>query len=280
MQVSALMTERLTKHVGAEVVGVDVDRLLSDDSLPGQILAALEKHGVLVFPKLSPDPKTQVAVCQRLGEVDFEVGQEVGIMRVSLDPTKSPSALYLRGTFEWHIDGVTLPAGRYPQAATVITAVALADRGGQTEFASTYGAYEALTPGDKERLGRVRVVHTGAAIARRVTPFPTPEQEALWAERRPREQPLVWRHRSGRRSLVIGSTTDHVVGMDKDAGRVLLDDLLDRSTTTERVYQHEWSVGDTVIWDNRGVLHRVERYDDHSGREMIRTSLLGNEPIE
>ena len=38
----------------------------------------------------------------------------------------------------------------------------------------------------------------------------------------------MWQHRSGRRSLVLGATTDHVVGMDPDEGRALLDDLLDR----------------------------------------------------
>ena len=67
----------------------------------------------------------------------------------------------------------------------------------------------------------------------------------------------MWTHRSGRRSLVLGATTDHVVGMDPDEGRALLDDLLARSTTPDRVYRHEWAVGDMVIWDNRGVLHRA-----------------------
>ena len=67
----------------------------------------------------------------------------------------------------------------------------------------------------------------------------------------------MWTHASGRRSLVLGATTDHVVGMDRDEGRALLDDLLARSTTPERVYRHEWPVGDMVIWDNRGVLHRA-----------------------
>jgi alpha-ketoglutarate-dependent taurine dioxygenase len=91
---------------------------------------------------------------------------------------------------------------------------------------------------------------------------------------------LIWTHKSGRRSLVIGATTDHVVGMSRDEGRALLDGLLHRATRPERVYRHEWSVGDTVIWDNRGVLHRVEPYDLTSPREMLRTTLLGDEPIQ
>jgi alpha-ketoglutarate-dependent taurine dioxygenase len=277
---STLTLNRLTDAVGAEVVGIDADRLLHDDTLPGQFLAALEENGVLVFPRLGPDPAAQVALCERLGRVDLQTGQEPGIMRVSLDPSKSASAEYLRGTFNWHIDGCTLPPGRYPAAATVLTAVTVADHGGQTEFASTYGAYESLDAHEKDRYGRVRVLHTVAATQRRMVADPTPEQEAGWAGLPGREHPLVWRHVSGRRSLVIGATADHVVGMDVAAGRALLDELLERSTTPERVYRHEWSVGDTVIWDNRGVLHRVEPYDDASGREMIRTSLEGDEPIQ
>jgi alpha-ketoglutarate-dependent taurine dioxygenase len=79
---------------------------------------------------------------------------------------------------------------------------------------------------------------------------------------------------------VLGATTEKVVGMDPVAGRTLLDNLLERATTSEHLCRYEWSVGDTAIWDNRGVLHRVEPYDSDSPREMLRTSLLGDEPIE
>jgi alpha-ketoglutarate-dependent taurine dioxygenase len=279
---STVTLTKLTEQVGAEIVGLDVDRVLHDDSLPAYILAALDDHGVLVFPKLHLDPESQSAMCQRLGEVDFSVGSGnvPGIMLVTLDPSKSRSAEYLRGTFSWHIDGCTLPEGHHPQAATVLSAVALADHGGETEFASTYGAYDSLTSGEKELYAELRVRHTIRATQRLVTPNPTPAQEASWEGGLVREHPLVWRHRSGRNSLVIGATAESVVGMDAAAGRELLDDILERSTAPNAVYRHNWSLGDTVIWDNRGVVHRVEPYDSSSPREMIRTSLLGNEPIE
>jgi len=103
---------------------------------------------------------------------------------------------------------------------------------------------------------------------------------AAWQMRKPSEHPLVWTHRDGRRSLVLGASTDHVVGMGRDDGRDLLDSLLARSTAPDRVYRHEWSVGDTVMWDNRGVLHRALPYEPTSPREMFRTTVLGDEPIE
>ena len=164
--------------------------------------------------------------------------------------------------------------------ATVLSARAVADSGGETEFASTYTAYDELTDEEKERVGHLRVAHTLEASQRRVTPDPTEKQVAMWRSRPPHVHPLVWTHRTGRRSLVIGASTDHVEGMDVDEGRALLEDLLDRATTTDRVYRHTWSVGDTVIWDNRGVLHRVEPYAMDSPHEMLRTTVLGDEPIQ
>jgi alpha-ketoglutarate-dependent taurine dioxygenase len=280
--VAVITTRRVADTIGAEVEGVDADRLMSDEAVAGAVLDALEANGVLVFRDLHLEPETQVAFCRKLGEVDTSSGHhEVeGIYRVTLDTSKNPSADYLRGTFEWHIDGCTPRGDEYPQMATVLTAQAVAETGGETEFASTYAAYGELDDGEKERLLPLRVLHSLEASQRMVTPDPTPEQVAGWRRQRTREHPLVWTHRSGRRSLVIGATADHVVGMDPPESRALLDDLVLRATTPDRVYRHTWSVGDTVIWDNRGVMHRAAPYDATSPREMLRTTVLGDEPIQ
>ena len=90
----------------------------------------------------------------------------------------------------------------------------------------------------------------------------------------------MWTHRRGRKSLVLGATTDHIVGMDRDEGRALLDDLLARATTPDRVVPPQWQLGDVVIWDNRGVLHRACPYDPTSARDMHRTTFAGDEPIQ
>jgi alpha-ketoglutarate-dependent taurine dioxygenase len=279
---TTMTTERLSDSVGAEVVGLDVDRLLSDDALPEQILAALDANGVLVFRDLHLGPEDQVAVCRRLGRVEAFPGHHPvdGIYVVTLDTAKNPLADYLRGTFDWHIDGCTPASDEYPEMATVLSAHAVAERGDETEIASTYAAYEALDQAERERFGALRVVHSLEASQRLANPDPSEKQVAAWRSRPTREHPLVWRHRSGRRSLVLGASTDHVVGMDPASGRALLDGLLARSTSPDRIYRHVWSVGDTVIWDNRGVVHRATPYDSDSPREMWRTTLLGDEPIE
>ena len=272
-----LATKRLTPTVGAVVHGVDRDRLRDDDSLPGWTLDALESYGVLVFRGIDFDDLSQVAFSRKLGTVEkLGTGELPEIFRVTLDPKRNPLAQYLKGTFDWHIDGCT---DDVPIMATMLSARAIADSGGETEFASSYQAYEDLSEEEQKRCESLRVVHTIEATQRRINPDPTPEEVDMWRKRPAREHPLVWTHRSGRKSLVLGATTDHVVGMPRAEGRALLDDLLDRATTPERVYRHHWEVGDVVIWDNRGVLHRALRYDSSSPREMHRTTFAGDEPI-
>jgi alpha-ketoglutarate-dependent taurine dioxygenase len=268
--------------VGAEVLGVDAAQLADDAHLTASLADALEAFGVLVFRGLHMAPEQQVSFCRHLGEIDCSNGNhEVeGIYRVSLDRKTNRSASYLLGTFAWHIDGCTPDGDECPQMATVLTAKVVAAQGGETEFASSYGAYEDLTEDERARCSTLRVVHSLEASQRRVRSDPTPKQLAAWRSRPSHEHPLVWTHRSGRRSLLIGASADHVVGMDPGAGHALLEELLVRATAPERVYRHEWSVGDTVIWDNRGVLHRAAAYDPSSGREMLRTTILGVEPIK
>ena len=271
--------EKLAATVGAEVVGADRDLLLHDPSMPDWTLEALDANGVLVFRGLHLDDETQVAFSKRLGRVEtFHMDDQLPeIFRVTLDPEKNPSAQYLKGTFYWHIDGMTEDV---PILATLLSAHAVAGEGGGTEFASTYQAYDDLSDDELEHLSSIRVVHTIEAAQRTFNPDPSPEEVEMWRKRPAKEHPLVWQHDSGRRSLVLGATADHVAGMDVDEGRALLADLLARATGPDRVYRHEWEVGDLVIWDNTGVLHRALPYDPTSPRDMHRTTLYGKEAVK
>ncbi|ORV63091.1 taurine catabolism dioxygenase TauD [Mycobacterium europaeum] len=277
-----LTINKLTASVGAEVTGLDPARLASGDPVGQAILDALEDNGVLVLRGLHLDPDIQVDFCRLLGEVDHSADGHhpvAGIYPISLNPAKNSSAEILKATFDWHIDGCTPLGDECPQKATVLSAVQVAEWGGETEFANSYAAYDELTAEEKDRFGALRVVHSLEASQRRVHPDPTPEQLARWRSRRTHEHPLVWTHRSGRKSLVLGASADYVVGMDLEEGRTLLEALLARATGADKVYSHHWAVGDTVIWDNRGVLHRAAPYDPTSQREMLRTTVLGDEPI-
>jgi len=275
---ATLTIGKLTSAVGAEVPELDAERLVEDPAVPHAVLDALEAHGVLVFRGVHIDDAHQVAFSKRLGRVEmFGKGQLPEIFRVSLDPAKNKAAAYLRGTFDWHIDGCT---DDIPIMATILSAHAVADSGGETEFASSYTAFDQLDDDEKARVLQYKVVHTFEAAQRLANSDPSPEELAVWRSRPAKVHPLVWTHRSGRRSLVMGATADHIESMDLHEGRALLDELLERATAPELVYRHDWNVGDLVIWDNRGVLHRALPYDAGSARDMHRTTLHGDEAIQ
>lgn len=276
---TTITLEKLSPTVGAEVLGVTAEDLL-DEAFAEQVLAALDEHGVLVFRGLHLDDSTQVAFSKLLGDVvilGHPEGENPEIFRVTLDPEKNPAANYLRGTFDWHIDGMTEDV---PIMATILSAHDVAATGGETEFASTYAAYDALTDEQQEAYLATRVVHSILATQRLVNPDLTDDEVAFLRKRPAKEHPLVWTHLSGRRSLVLGATTERVVGMDDRDGRAFLDDLLDQATAPDRVYRHDWAVGDLVIWDNTGVLHRALPYDPSSARDMHRTTLYGKEAVQ
>ena len=164
-------TKPLSDSVGAEVLDVDRDRLLHDDALADECLELLDRHGVLVFRELHLDDETQVAFSRRLGPVERVGRRDDGaeIFRVTLDPAKNPAADYLKGTFDWHIDGMT---DDIPIMATVLSAHEVAAKGGDTEFASTYAAYEdALRRGEGAGAG-----HAGGALVPRRPEALAPER--------------------------------------------------------------------------------------------------------
>lgn len=239
-----------------------------------EIRELLELRGILVFPQINLSDEEQLKFSRTIGEI-VELGEK-GIYKVTLDSKITPTAEYLRGTVLWHIDGFS---DDLPARGSILSARKLSAVGGQTEFANTYAAYDDLPNERKRAFDKLKVVHTMEATQRDVFPNPSPQMRAAWASYPPKIHPLVWTHRSGRKSLVLGSSADWVEGMDKKEGRALLAELLAWATQPKFVYRHEWQVGDTVIWDNCGTMHRVEPYPEDSGRMMHRTTLVGEEPI-
>jgi alpha-ketoglutarate-dependent taurine dioxygenase len=107
----------------------------------------------------------------------------------------------------------------------------------------------------------------------------TPEQFAEWASYPVRSHPLVWHHRSGRKSLVLSTSGAFVEGMHPSESHDLLQRLMRHATQDKYIYRHQWQLGDLVIWDNTGAMHRVMPFDRDSGREFHRCTLNGEEPV-
>ena len=267
-----LETINLSPRVGTEI-RADATDLLSGEHAP-QIRDILGERGLVLFRQLNLDDRQQVAFAHILGQVKDQ--GEDHIYKVTLDKTVTKTADYLLGTFHWHIDGTT---DAIPSRASLLSARRLSETGGQTEWANTYAAYEELPSEEKDAIDSLRVVHSAETIERVARPDFTEEDVADWRTRPLRSHPLVWSHVSGRKSLVLGATASHVEGMQPDESRALLNHLMEQATQPQLVYRHEWQVGDLVIWDNTGTMHRVVPYSADSGRLMHRTTLVGEEPL-
>lgn len=260
----------LAERIGSEVRGA-AEAVLQPETAK-RIRKLLTERGVLLFRRLNFTDEQQVALAGMIGAIRPE--GEKGIFKVTLDGKANAQAAYLKGSFNWHMDGTH---DTVPVFASLLSGRVLTDEGGQTEFANSYAAYEELPKEAKRRIAGLRVVHSFAVSMERAGVERTAETEAHWNSIPDQMHSLVWTHESGRKSLVIGCHASHVVGMGRAESDALLQELLDWTTQPRFVYRHEWSVGDMLIWDNTGVLHRVEPYPLDSGRMMHRTTLIGEE---
>ncbi|MEW9856370.1 TauD/TfdA dioxygenase family protein [Novosphingobium sp. M1R2S20] len=266
----AVAYTHLTPEIGASIEGSPTDLLQPEAAR--QLRDLLRERGVLVFKELNLTNEQQVELARLLGTVREE--GEANIFKISIDPRVNPGADYLKGSFLWHMDGTH---DDIPVFASLLSGRKLSSVGGQTEFANSYAAYEALSPEMKERIADLRVVHSFETSMSRAGVEPTEAHVAYWKSIPTKVHKLVWTHEGGRKSLVIGCHASHVVDMDRAESDALLGELMAWVTQPRFIYRHEWSVGDLLIWDNTGVLHRAEPYPLESGRMMDRTTLMGEE---
>ncbi len=268
-----LSTIDLCPLIGTEIRG---DRkALLNGSAAAQIRALLEARGVLLFREIQFSDEEQIAFTRTLGEPANQAGKGL-LYKITLDAKENAMADYLKGTFYWHIDSTT---SDLPARASLLSARRLSPFGGETDWANTYAAYDELPDSEKRTIDQLRVVHDQEAAQRMTNPEPTLDELQGWRKFPSKTHPLVWRHKSGRKSLVLGSTAFFVEGMSLRDSSELLCRLREWATQPRFVYRHKWTVGDLVIWDNTGTMHRVTPYSPDSGRMMHRTELVGEERL-
>jgi alpha-ketoglutarate-dependent taurine dioxygenase len=217
----------------------------------------------------------QIAFTRTLGDYVSDLA-DGGVTPITIDPSGGRSARYTQSSFFWHFDGYM---NAVPILASLLCCVRPSPTGGDTEFCNTYAAWEALPAARKAQIEGLKAVHATAGAQLSVEPEPSYEQFSEWLKVPHNTLPLVWTHRSGRRSLVIGNTAVNIVGLDPLEGLELLVWLRDWATQPRFSYSHRWRPGDAVLWDNTGTLHRATPYPVGSGREMRRTKLAGEEPF-
>jgi taurine dioxygenase len=195
----------------------------------------------------------------------------------NLDENGNPNGKHPdKGTLAWHTDGSWR---RVTGHATIIYGEVVAGEGGETHFCDMYGAYERLSPEWKARIATMRAVHN-LDFSRTRRHGEDPMTEAQRREVPPVDHPIVRTHPdTGRKCLFLGDHAEYVVGMAYDEGRALIDELNALAVHPDLTYEHRWTPGELIVWDNRCLMHRATEYDPAVQRRVVRRcTVLGEAP--
>lgn len=273
-----------------EAAGVDMSQPLSPEDAAA-IHAGMDEYAVLVFHDQHITDDQQLAFTLSLGPIeppsraslrakdDFRLPETFADVS-NLDKENRPMDRYDRrrlfaiGNRLWHSDS---SFKRIPAKYSLLRAVSVPSKGGNTEFADMRAAYDALDADAKAEVEDLVCEHSQIYSRQQCGFFDlTDEERERFA---PVRQTLVRTHpATGRRSLYLASHAGGIVGWPVPEARLFLRDLIEHATQPRFVYAHEWRVGDLVMWDNRQVMHRARAFPADEPRDMRRTTLAGDAP--
>lgn len=267
---------RVGAALGARIEGIDFSRPLDDETLSG-ISKALLDHQLLVMraPDLSPDQHLRLAA--QFGEAEvhaFFPNLGDGYERVSVLDSEQGNVASM-----WHTDESFLPE---PPLGTLLSARTIPAVGGDTCWASTTAAYDALSPNMKRYLDGALALHDLARtteLAYATGRVGADAYARAVAGDRRFVHPVVRTHpETGAKALFVNPVyTRALVDVAPDESRAVLDFLYAHATAARFQYRHQWRAGDLLMWDNRCTMHCVMR--DFDGRRVMhRVSVLGDRP--
>jgi alpha-ketoglutarate-dependent 2,4-dichlorophenoxyacetate dioxygenase len=264
----------------AELRGVTLADVASDDAAYAAVRAAFEEHSVLVFRGQDVTDEIQLAYSQRFGppEVTKVGSQGTGSHFVILStigpdgkvvPADHRLSLRAKANQLWHTDS---SFKRVPALASILSARIIPARGGETEYVSTRLAFARLDAASRNKLQSSFAWHDYAHSRKQIAPG------LASAEERAALPPQCWRMAwtnpvNGRGAIYLASHAYAVEGMEAAAGKKLIDELMEAATTPGASYLHQWRGGDVVMWDNRATMHRGRPWPAHEPRLMVRTTI-------
>ena len=296
-----ITVHKIGKHLGAEISGVDLSQEIDSDTF-AQVANAFFDNEVVFFRKQKLTPAQQVAFTRRFGPLEqhvrkesrLEAFPEILIISNVLDENGVAIGSQDAGRF-WHSD---LSYKKQPSMLSALYALEVPEKNGRalgdTSFASTTAAYDALPQEMKERLQRLKNVHSYRYYRAKNIEAQQEErarggrviQEHVLTEEQLKsvpdiEAPIVRTHPvTGRKGLFVNEAhTSHVVGVSKEESDALLGELYRHIVKPDFIYTHSWQQGDLLMWDNAAVQHKATfDYDLPLRRLMYRTTVRGTAP--
>jgi taurine dioxygenase len=250
---------RLGPQIGAEINCVDVRAL--DDATFDVIYRAWLDYNVVAVRGQDLRIQDFVDYSRRFGMVEphpSKITRHPDCPEVTLlgankfgADGKLDMAIYRRGAEGWHTDG---SYNERPYKATQLYALAIPSRGGDTLFASTYAAYNALPDSLKKRLENLRGAYVYGGRSKRNALLN--EEDRDW---KPAFHPLIRTHsETGRKALYFDlNKILYIEGLEEAESDALIAELKKYMVQPDAEYHHKWRKGDIVIWDNRCSYHQA-----------------------
>ena len=269
----SLAFAKLSPALGAEVRGLDVERIGEDDAR--ELYRGWLEHHVLVLRNgraLSEEALIAFARC--FGPVEkarrtYSLASHAEIMVISnIRENGEPVGALPDGELSFHFDRMHQ---KVPNKAGVLMAIEVPDSGGDTLFSNTCMAYETLPASTRHRLEGLTALNT-YEYGR------THAQEKNLSDATPTAVHPVVRTipESGARALyVCRLMTDRINELPADESRALLDELCDHLEDPRLQYAHRWKPGDILIWDNRCTIHARTDFDG-SQRRLLKRVTVGD----
>ncbi|HKU98866.1 MAG TPA: TauD/TfdA family dioxygenase [Vineibacter sp.] len=274
----AFDTEPLDATFGAVVTGVKVAQL--DDATWRDLHAAWLEYALLIFPGQHLSRDEQIAFAKRFGPLEFEMApisnvKADGTVRIEAD--NDDVVKVLKGNMGWHSDSTYMPV---QAKGAVFSAEVVPSVGGRTGWADMRAAYDALDDARRAKVEELAAYHSLYYSQAKLGHQPKAGSDYSgygFHDGPVPLRPLVKVHPdTGRKCLLIGRHAHNIPGMDRDDSTRLLEELVEFACQPPRIYHHQWTAGDAVIWDNRCLLHQATPWDMTQPRVMWHSRIAGD----
>jgi taurine dioxygenase len=274
MRYETIEVRKLTPTIGAEIIGADLSRALGNQQFQ-EIHDALMDNLVIFFRDQSLTPEQHKVFGRRFGKLHVHpaapglLDGHPEILVVKANETSK----HVAGE-EWHSD--VSCESEPPLGSILHISEVPADGGGDTLFANTYAAYDALSPALQRLLQGFTAIHDGESVYRGrygvddgAKAFPRAEHPVL------RTHPVT-----GRTGLFVNRWfTTRIPQLKRHESSALLELLYRHLETPEFHCRFKWQAGSVAFWDNRCAQHHAIWDYFPQRRYGHRVTICGDKPF-
>jgi taurine dioxygenase len=276
--------------LGAEIRGIDARNPIDKDA-QNELRAALAKHLVLLFRNQSVTVDEQIRFAQAFGELGAIADTLLGLGKREYQPNEIPECVSVISNIKvdgksigslgdgecfWHTDSCF---SETPPSASLLYSVEIPQQGGSTAFLDMFDALETLPENLRARIEGRSIRHSqvyDSTGAKR----PTFDEVSDITKAPGPTHPIIRTiPGSGRQCLYLGRRLgSHIVGLPLDESDRLLDELWAHTVSEQRIWSHDWKLGDLLVWDNRFTMHHRDPFDPNARRRLHKVQVAGERP--